>query len=135
MPANGNMKPDSRIDGRNTKNVICIAWNCDCARVLISSPSVRLATIRSIEATYTSSTPPRTGTSNSHIPSASTTVVCSRPRRSEEHTSELQSLMRISYAVFCLKKKTQETQNQTTKRLEKTHNNTKPHTNHTKTTT
>src|SRR3546814_5547223 len=29
------------------------------------------------------------------------------PNRSEEHTSELQSLMRISYAVFCLKKKTQ----------------------------
>src|SRR3546814_4475684 len=27
------------------------------------------------------------------------------PARSEEHTSELQSLMRISYAVFCLKKK------------------------------
>src|SRR3546814_10416559 len=31
------------------------------------------------------------------------------PRRSEEHTSELQSLMRISYAVFCLKKKTKQT--------------------------
>src|SRR3546814_2061396 len=30
----------------------------------------------------------------------------SRFARSEEHTSELQSLMRISYAVFCLKKKT-----------------------------
>src|SRR3546814_1026483 len=30
----------------------------------------------------------------------------SRTVRSEEHTSELQSLMRISYAVFCLKKKT-----------------------------
>src|SRR3546814_3561338 len=30
----------------------------------------------------------------------------SRRLRSEEHTSELQSLMRISYAVFCLKKKT-----------------------------
>src|SRR3546814_5518483 len=28
-----------------------------------------------------------------------------QPPRSEEHTSELQSLMRISYAVFCLKKK------------------------------
>src|SRR3546814_2908065 len=28
-----------------------------------------------------------------------------KPMRSEEHTSELQSLMRISYAVFCLKKK------------------------------
>src|SRR3546814_3375447 len=33
-------------------------------------------------------------------------------RRSEEHTSELQSLMRISYAVFCLQKK--KTQTQTT---------------------
>src|SRR3546814_7862324 len=36
-------------------------------------------------------------------------VVCARrgcrSARSEEHTSELQSLMRISYAVFCLKKK------------------------------
>src|SRR3546814_3154893 len=31
--------------------------------------------------------------------------------RSEEHTSELQSLMRISYAVFCLKKKKQTTHN------------------------
>src|SRR3546814_1302071 len=32
-----------------------------------------------------------------------------RDFRSEEHTSELQSLMRISYAVFCLKKKNQKT--------------------------
>src|SRR3546814_6578241 len=32
--------------------------------------------------------------------------------RSEEHTSELQSLMRISYAVFCLKKKTNHKQHQ-----------------------
>src|SRR3546814_4702691 len=31
-----------------------------------------------------------------------------RIKRSEEHTSELQSLMRISYAVFCLKKKNNE---------------------------
>src|SRR3546814_3312406 len=37
-------------------------------------------------------------------------VVDRHPRvRSEEHTSELQSLMRISYAVFCLKKKNQHT--------------------------
>src|SRR3546814_9567513 len=35
--------------------------------------------------------------------------------RSEEHTSELQSLMRISYAVFCLKKKTQHKNNKTHK--------------------
>src|SRR3546814_5554317 len=39
-------------------------------------------------------------------------AACDRAQdqRSEEHTSELQSLMRISYAVFCLKKKTEHTQ-------------------------
>src|SRR3546814_1373071 len=36
-------------------------------------------------------------------------------QRSEEHTSELQSLMRISYAVFCLKKKKKTQQTTTTK--------------------
>src|SRR3546814_9899530 len=35
-------------------------------------------------------------------------------RRSEEHTSELQSLMRISYAVFCLKKKKKQRQHKQT---------------------
>src|SRR3546814_10121969 len=39
--------------------------------------------------------------------------------RSEEHTSELQSLMRISYAVFCLKKKTQTNDQQS--RLQPSH--------------
>src|SRR3546814_1660467 len=37
-----------------------------------------------------------------------------RTSRSEEHTSELQSLMRISYAVFCLKKKKQQNTNNNT---------------------
>src|SRR3546814_1492807 len=45
--------------------------------------------------------------------------------RSEEHTSELQSLMRISYAVFCLKKKTKENKHrphsQPHKRKDNTH--------------
>src|SRR3546814_9293091 len=41
--------------------------------------------------------PPRPGADVEQVP---------EPARSEEHTSELQSLMRISYAVFCLKKKT-----------------------------
>src|SRR3546814_4729812 len=36
---------------------------------------------------------------------------CRHGGRSEEHTSELQSLMRISYAVFCLKKKKKNTKN------------------------
>src|SRR3546814_10840521 len=39
------------------------------------------------------------------------------PVRSEEHTSELQSLMRISYAVFCLKKKHQQVYQNITKHL------------------
>src|SRR3546814_5997909 len=38
---------------------------------------------------------------------------CFGANRSEEHTSELQSLMRISYAVFCLKKKKHTHQNST----------------------
>src|SRR3546814_9191115 len=42
-------------------------------------------------------------------------------RRSEEHTSELQSLMRISYAVFCLKKKTHILHHCTINKLDKHH--------------
>src|SRR3546814_7012976 len=38
------------------------------------------------------------------------TTIAARFPRSEEHTSELQSLMRISYAVFCLKKQKHTTQ-------------------------
>src|SRR3546814_5426345 len=45
-----------------------------------------------------------------------------RSLRSEEHTSELQSLMRISYAVFCLKKKNK--QNQLTTTQNRLHNTT-----------
>src|SRR3546814_5646496 len=41
-------------------------------------------------------------------------------RRSEEHTSELQSLMRISYAVFCLQKKTKQSKKNTTTYATKT---------------
>src|SRR3546814_5502617 len=44
--------------------------------------------------------------SHSSLPRLATRAITSPVERSEEHTSELQSLMRISYAVFCLKKKT-----------------------------
>src|SRR3546814_9010842 len=47
-----------------------------------------------------------------------------RIERSEEHTSELQSLMRISYAVFCLKKKIKKTTNRP-KLVTQRHTNTK----------
>src|SRR3546814_5678806 len=50
--------------------------------------------------------------------------------RSEEHTSELQSLMRISYAVFCLKKKKKDTHNASSRF--KIRSDTTVHTKHTK---
>src|SRR3546814_8688739 len=46
-----------------------------------------------------------------------------RPFRSEEHTSELQSLMRISYAVFCLQKKKETDGIQMTKHHQTSHFN------------
>src|SRR3546814_3681862 len=65
--------------------------------------------------------PPDSCHSPAAVPTGDRQVQCAHPccsglplpppwpaaRRSEEHTSELQSLMRISYAVFCLKKTTQ----------------------------
>src|SRR3546814_3326408 len=45
--------------------------------------------------------------------------------RSEEHTSELQSLMRISYAVFCLKKKKTQKQKESTTEKQTVYNNIK----------
>src|SRR3546814_2515356 len=51
-----------------------------------------------------------TGYFGGFLPLVSQYVVA-RTGRSEEHTSELQSLMRISYAVFCLKKKNNTTTN------------------------
>src|SRR3546814_10183105 len=44
-----------------------------------------------------------------HRAGLSSSNPCDAVRRSEEHTSELQSLMRLSYAVFCLKKNTNRT--------------------------
>src|SRR3546814_6652673 len=45
------------------------------------------------------------------LPLLATSGATAQESRSEEHTSELQSLMRISYAVFCLKKKKQQKKN------------------------
>src|SRR3546814_7794456 len=44
-----------------------------------------------------------------HLEHLDAAGIAAMATRSEEHTSELQSLMRISYAVFCLKKKKHET--------------------------
>src|SRR3546814_10680008 len=74
-----------------------------CASPIIA-PRLR---IRRYSADALSSAPSLAGTvTSSSVPMAASSEVASLVVRSEEHTSELQSLMRISYAVFCLKKKT-----------------------------
>src|SRR3546814_6608199 len=65
-----------------------------------SSPVSSTSVIRCPSTPETCSTAPPTSTQ-----SPTSGIRPSRDSRSEEHTSELQSLMRISYAVFCLKKK------------------------------
>src|SRR3546814_4730937 len=57
-------------------------------------------------------------------PPLATLSLPSRELRSEEHTSELQSLMRISYAVFCLKKKITLAHKRYTNSIRNTTNNT-----------
>src|SRR3546814_7181950 len=59
------------------------------------------------------SAPISTSSRSRPSPARSTSTSSTSPgsrRRSEEHTSELQSLMRISYAVFCLKKKNKQSE-------------------------
>src|SRR3546814_1659482 len=58
---------------------------------------------RGVSASSVAAAKKRAGTPR--LADSSSTAVSSALRRSEEHTSELQSLMRISYAVFCLEKK------------------------------
>src|SRR3546814_1637936 len=72
--------------------MISFRWEAD---VHGTTPTISMA----------SSLPAPTSTVTASIPSRCGRSTTCRSR-SEEHTSELQSLMRISYAVFCLKKKT-----------------------------
>src|SRR3546814_2669341 len=75
----------------------------------------------------------KTGLENGYS-SASWSAAKGRFPRSEEHTSELQSLMRISYAVFCLKKKIhQQTNKYTTKQYMITKSTHRHNTTHTTT--
>src|SRR3546814_3287072 len=65
----------------------------------------RPALFRRCHAVHHQSRPPTAWTAMSFHPWESLVGAIVIPLRSEEHTSELQSLMRISYAAFCLKKK------------------------------
>src|SRR3546814_4864569 len=78
--------------------------------VLLKASAVRPASISccAISIPPRCAVPAFAGTQRCEMVSPSRTL-CDGSLRSEEHTSELQSLMRISYAVFCLKKKKKET--------------------------
>src|SRR3546814_9428559 len=100
-------------------------WSSDvCSSdldMLVLSPIASTTTSAAVAAATAASIPPGSGSSTpepsvtvsapplpitARMPVSRSTACLSSPR-SEEHTSELQSLMRISYAVFCLKKKKQ----------------------------
>src|SRR3546814_7111350 len=83
MSASCSIEPDSR------RSESCGRLSSRCSTARLSCKSASTGTLRSLASVLS----PRL---ISEI-------------RSEEHTSELQSLMRISYAVFCLKKKKQST--------------------------
>src|SRR3546814_952201 len=70
-------------------------------RSLRRGDHVRLVTTTGVDSGY--------GVGASHLDGLLEYLAVAGRSRSEEHTSELQSLMRISYAVFCLKKKTNQT--------------------------
>src|SRR3546814_10438094 len=85
------------------------------------------------------SCPPPSKPTIHRLPSVLSIMLCPLPaatactERSEEHTSELQSLMRISYAVFCLKKKKNKQTHKTTSqtRHNKIHKHYRYHSNNT----
>src|SRR3546814_1904124 len=66
---------------------------------------------------------------DNHARGGQITALWKATDRSEEHTSELQSLMRISYAVLCLKKKNQEDRQLNHKHRDTHGVHTQPHTN------
>src|SRR3546814_4960640 len=68
-------------------------------------PTARKAALDAREGAYAMKAVGRTGEARAGWAMASPALAAILLFRSEEHTSELQSLMRISYAVFCLKKK------------------------------
>src|SRR3546814_3006365 len=65
--------------------------------------------------------PASPGTGTRRIPMSEQPTAREIQQRSEEHTSELQSLMRISYAVFCLKKKIKKHTKRTVEKKHYTH--------------
>src|SRR3546814_5719845 len=100
----------TRLSGAPLIVAACIAWGIDnnlTRKVALADP-LQVAMLKGLVA----------GSVNLALALARGATLPALPDRSEEHTSELQSLMRISYAVFCLKKKQTKSQDDTTIRHE-----------------
>src|SRR3546814_1627016 len=82
------------------------SWPCACAHSSLDSRQAAAPSVSGVELPAVSVPRPE-ALSKAGLSVASFSIEVSD--RSEEHTSELQSLMRISYADFCLKKKTTNT--------------------------
>src|SRR3546814_1378973 len=97
----------------------------------VAAAAARQVTLRSHHTAYGTRSPAPTMTKNTEEPFSDPAVATSSamtagqrqpPSRSEEHTSELQSLMRISYAVFCLKKRNNTERHNNTQKQQQTNN-------------
>src|SRR3546814_4642704 len=102
----------------NIFNPVQAAPTFDQIRIALASPekirSWSFGEIKKPETiNYRTFKPERDGLFCARIFGPTKDYECLCGKRSEEHTSELQSLMRISYAVFCLKKKKHQTTRRT----------------------
>src|SRR3546814_10253149 len=116
--ANANAKPNIPMVGPNSSPIVAACTN----NVPIMGPVQENDTTANVAAIKKSpSNPPRSALRSNLLASEAGKVNSNAPKkenenttkRSEEHTSELQSLMRISYDVFCLKKTIHNTNRQT----------------------
>src|SRR3546814_3886843 len=96
-----------RLVGELAQRHLTPAADAEVARLLAGEKDPTLAGVAAWADTLRNEDPPRfKATSKWHYVNTAPDGGCRYvPARSEEHTSELQSLMRTSYAVFCLKKK------------------------------
>src|SRR3546814_9520354 len=100
------MKPARLV--RLNSNIVMKSWIARMKKAAMTITQAITSTAISTKLLKKSIGPTSSFACSSKGQAASKPVPASRPgssKRSEEHTSELQSLMRISYAVFCLKKK------------------------------
>src|SRR3546814_6596313 len=104
-----------------------VAWSPDARRdwpgFLVRLPA-QLARYRAQQIPYADSAFAVDIATDRNVALATGRATMTLASRSEEHTSELQSLMRISYAVFCLKKKNNHRQHHTMTKLSNSHENT-----------